>query len=104
MTLLDETGERTVLSDGYEFQYMFSDGSSNIVNIVDASELELPATEPCSYCYGSMFLACTSLTAAPAELPAITAENGCYTSMFFGCQALTASPYIKAQQGGSGFP
>jgi len=99
MTLLDETGERTVLSDGYEFQYMFSDGGSNIVNIVDASELELPATTIASNCYNSMFLACTSLTAAPAELPATTISGDCYMYMFWGCQALTASPYIKAQQG-----
>lgn len=95
MTLLDETGERTVLSDGYEFQNMFSDGSSNIVNIVDASELELPATTLASYCYDRMFYKCASLTAAP-KLSATTLAYYCCREMFRNCTSLATPPELMA--------
>ena len=92
MSLVDKNDVATTISSTYAFYGMFSG-----LGIVDASELELPATELCSNCYNDMFKDCTSLTAAPAELPATTTEEWCYGGMFYNCQALTASPYIKAQ-------
>ena len=55
----------------------------------------LPATTLAETCYGNMFEGCTSLTQAP-ELPATTLANDCYTSMFSGCQGLTSAPALPA--------
>lgn len=63
----------------------------NCTNIVDASELVLPATTLANYCYGNMFKNCTSLTTAP-ELPARFLKYDCYYMMFYGCKNLN---YIK---------
>ena len=71
----------------YAFYYLFN----NCTNIVDASELELPATTLASYCYYYMFFNCTGLTIAP-ELPATTLTYDCYYAMFRGCDKLN---YIK---------
>jgi len=79
MTLLDETGTSTTLSDVSAFATMFSE-----VGVVDASGLELPATTLATRCYANMFKDCTSLTAAP-ELPATTLANYCYNNMFYNC-------------------
>lgn len=67
-------------------------------NIVDASNLVLPATSLTESCYNSMFQGCTALTAAPAVLPAtnLSGANGCYHSMFDGCTSLTGTPVICA--------
>ena len=73
------------------FQELFYDN----VNIVDASELLLPATTLAESCYDSMFYGCTSLTSAPA-LPATTLANYCYNSMFYGCTSLTEAPVLPA--------
>lgn len=64
-------------------------------NLIDASELEMPATKLGIYCYSSMFIQCTALTAAPA-LPAMTLAEGCYSNMFHYCTALTAAPALPA--------
>ena len=62
-------------------------------NVVDASNLILPATALTSNCYKSMFSGCTSLTTAPA-LPATTLASGCCQSMFDGCSNLTTAPSV----------
>lgn len=83
MTLLDETGTSTTLSDVSAFATMFSE-----VGVVDASKLELPATTLADRCYGNMFKDCTSLTAAPEVLPATTLARYCYNKMFYNCTSL----------------
>ena len=82
------------------FQQIFANS-----NVVEASELLLPATALTDYCYDSMFKGCTSLTTAPA-LPATTLseyapqypEYGqyCYKDMFCNCTSLTTAPALPA--------
>ena len=64
-------------------------------NLIDASNLILPATTLTNYCYQDMFMNCTSLTTAP-ELPATTLAEYCYYYMFQGCSGLTAAPVLPA--------
>lgn len=64
-------------------------------NLIDASELEMPAMKLGAYCYAHMFIQCTALTAAPA-LPAKTLAEGCYSNMFHYCTALAAAPALPA--------
>ena len=68
----------------------------NSSNVVDASNLILPATTLLHSCYHQMFYGCTSLTSAP-ELPATTLFPYCYASMFRGCTSLTAAPELPAE-------
>lgn len=63
----------------------------NCTNLVDASELILPATTLAPSCYNGMFSGCSNLTTAP-ELPATTLAPSCYSDMFYGCSNLN---YIK---------
>ena len=54
---------------------------------------ELPATAIGDYCYRFMFRNCTALTTAP-ELPATAIGDYCYNNMFIGCTSLTQAPNI----------
>ena len=76
---------------------------NNNKNIVDASQLLLPATELTDSCYMQMFDSSSNttnyLTAAPAILPATTLVNNCYHGMFAWCQYLTKGPIIAAKDG-----
>ena len=65
----------------------------NGTEVVDASNLALPATILSEDCYTSMFEHCTSLTTAP-ELPATTLAGYCYYSMFSDCTSLTTAPEL----------
>ena len=67
----------------------------NCDNLVDASNLRLPATTLADYCYSSMFSGCTGLTSAP-ELPATTLREWCYSGMFSRCTGLTSAPELPA--------
>ena len=64
-------------------------------NILNCSNLALPATSLANNCYGFMFVGCTSLTQAP-ELPATTLADYCYELMFFDCSSLTQAPELPA--------
>ena len=64
-------------------------------DLINASELILPATTLVSWCYEYMFAGCTSLTTTP-ELPATTMMPECYRSMFNGCTSLTTAPALPA--------
>lgn len=64
-------------------------------NLVDVSNLVLPATTLKYHCYGSMFALCTSITKAP-KLPATTLAQYCYAAMFFRCYSLTKTPNLPA--------
>ena len=94
MSLVDETGFATAnaLSQEYAFQELFNENTT----LKDASGLLLPAKTLTNYCYISMFIGCSALTAGPAELPATTLAEYCYNGMFYGCSALTAAPELPA--------
>lgn len=63
-------------------------------NVIDASNLVLPATTVESYAYSRLFYGCTGLTAGPSVLPATTVGSGAYSEMFLGDRNLTAAPEI----------
>ena len=63
--------------------------------LIDASNLILPATTLISSGYTSMFNGCSSLATAPA-LPATTLAEQCYSSMFQNCTSLTTAPELPA--------
>lgn len=71
------------------------------MNVVDASDLVLPARYLSSNCYESMFQGCEMLTSAP-ELTAPANSGGtgvgaeAYKSMFQGCTSLTTAPVIPS--------
>ena len=67
--------------------------SGNIQTLLEYSNP--PTSIPASYCYTSMFSACTNLTQAP-ELPATTLASNCYRFMFSSCKSLTAAPELPA--------
>ena len=75
--------------------YAFYNLFKGCINIIDASELILPAIRLDYYCYSNMFYGCTSLTSAP-ELPAVVLATYCYSSMFQGCTSLTSAPELPA--------
>jgi hypothetical protein len=77
------------------YDYAFYKLFNNCNNIIDASQLILPATTLATYCYNNMFWNCTSLVAAP-ELPATTLANYCYFYMFSGCTSLVTAPELPA--------
>ena len=92
MSLIDETGfaTTTLPLQAKAFYSLFKANN----NLVDASDLLLPATTLATSCYESMFQNCKYLTAGPQELPALTAASRCYIHMFNGCVRLTAAPKI----------
>lgn len=79
----------TALTSNNTFTSIFRD-----TNVVDASNLKLPAKVLSEGCYRYMFAGCTSLTSAPA-LPATTLAKGCYQGMFYRC-SLTSAPVLSA--------
>ena len=64
-------------------------------NVVDASNLILPATELSYNCYWNMFRDCTQLESAP-KLPATILAANCYQGMFQGCTSLKECPELPA--------
>lgn len=92
MSLIDSTNfsSLTTLSSGRTF-YQFFYGC----NVIDASNLILPATTLTSNCYDSMFYGCSNLVTAPA-LPATTLEGSCYWAMFRDCTSLVTAPALPA--------
>ena len=96
MSLLEKTGDKSTVPN-YAFNHLFSDCNK----LIDASRLELPATNLAAGCYGSMFSGCTSLQTAP-ELPATTLADYCYISMFSVCTSLQTAPELPATNLASG--
>jgi hypothetical protein len=74
-------------------QYCFGRLFMNCTSL--ASAPQLPATTLASYCYLAMFRDCTSLASAP-QLPATTLVNNCYLGMFYGCTSLASAPQLPA--------
>ena len=83
----DDFVDNTTLVAKEEFAWLFQ----SCHNIIDCSNLILPATTLTDSCYRSMFNGCTPLTTAP-ELPATTLADSCYREMFRGCTSLTTAP------------
>ena len=72
----------------YAFKNLFSGCSS----VIDAENLELPATTLSNYCYQNMFNYAVNLTKVQKELPATTLAKGCYSLMFKNCSSLVTPP------------
>ena len=85
----DFLGKYTI-TDVWNFYGMFGR-----TNVVDASNLVLPATACTNYSYANMFSNCTSLVYAPS-LPATTLARGCYSGMFGECTSLISAPDLAA--------
>ena len=73
----------TSLSGTYVLSSLFR-GNTNLVN---AQDLQLPATKLSTACYRELFSDCTNLTTVP-ELPATTLSKDCYFKMFSGTNLL----------------
>lgn len=90
-----ELGNHPTMGNG-AFNVLFAYPSSNTNgNIVDISQIVLPATTLTHRCYRGMFQGCTSITTAP-KLPATTLASECYSYMFFYCTSLTTIPQLPA--------
>ncbi len=92
-----------IIGDSYEAEgpdisanFTFIDFLKNHVNLLDASELELPMLTCKTNCYKSFFDGCTSLVSGPAVLPAMTMASTCYRNMFLNCSSLVDAPYLPA--------
>lgn len=91
----DDFENQTSLSGkDYAFKNLFSGCSS----IIDAENLELPATTLSNNCYQNMFRFAVNLTKVPSALPATTLTEHCYDGMYYQCSAVTsvASDYLPA--------
>ncbi len=86
----DATGQTDLTGKNYAFMTLF-----RLTKLVNANELQLPATTLADYCYQYMFNQCYSLTTAP-KLPATTLANYCYKCMFYTCTSLTSAPELPA--------
>ena len=75
----------------YAFRRLFQNNG----NIIDASNLCLPATTLVERCYDGMFWECSNLKILP-ELPATTLANYCYWGTFRGT-AVEESPILSAE-------
>ena len=82
---------QTTLTKDRTFEAIFGKIAYKVPNIIDVSNLVLPATTLTKDCYEYMFYNCTNIKKAPV-LPATTLTNLCYNSMFYGCTSLN---YIK---------
>ena len=94
MSLLYGDGFRGQV-DLTEKKQAFCNLFNKCVNLVDASNLILPAITLSRNCYSGMFEGCKNLTTAP-ELPATTLADYCYNNMFYNCSNLKKSPELPA--------
>jgi hypothetical protein len=87
----DDFEDKYTIPVKYCFREVF-----NVNGLVDASDLELPATELTEGCYYGMFDFAEKLENPPTELPATTLAPKCYAHMFFYCKSLTSAPILPA--------
>ena len=88
----DDFIDKTAFLYAFQLSKLFLDNT----NIVNASQLVLPAMTATDKCYYSMFQGCTSLTTAPLILPATALQTNCYDSMFKNCTKLVTTPELPA--------
>jgi len=81
---------QAALVSAYTFAGLFAH-----TKVIDASQLELPATLLSNYCYYMMFYDCADLTKAP-ELPATVLTTHCYEYMYWNCPSLTIASAMYA--------
>ena len=92
MSLLYENAvNRTDIAVSFTFMYLFYQNT----NLLDISELIMPATTLANYCYQNMFSGCTNLTGNTPELPATTLASYCYNGMFSNTK-ITSAPELPA--------
>ena len=84
-------GGLNTLTNNYQFARLFG----NNMYLINANDLQLPATTLSTGCYQYMFQRCYYLTTAP-ELPATALEDFCYRGMFYECYSLTTAPELPA--------
>lgn len=65
-------------------------------NVVDASDMVLPAQIITKGCYQNLFKDCTLLLYPPKELPALVVPTLAYADMFMGCSIMKRAPKICA--------
>ena len=101
MSLLDENNfpTATTIPSGGSLGSLFDENT----NLIDASNLVLPATTLRMDCYWGMFWGCTSLTTAPV-LPATNLVSTCYENMFKGCSSLNSVTCMATSNTGYGTP
>ena len=97
----DNFANQTDISSYHEkiFQALFCYNygtSQNHINLVDASNLVMPATNLSSTCYQSMFERCSAMVYGPRELPASNLSFAQYMHMFYYCLSMLESPIIKS--------
>lgn len=93
MTLVDEVGFTEELP---ESEGLFASMFKGLTNLVDASELKLPAKTLARRCYQTMFNGCTSLQKGPTIGVETGAAYAC-AGMFQGCSHLAygVSPFDR---------
>lgn len=69
---------------------------SFVSNLIDASDLILPATKLPNRAYSGMFSGCSDLIYAPKNLPATDLEQNVYQEMFKWCHSLVEAPELPA--------
>lgn len=79
-----------------DMQFAFKTMFAKCSNLIDASVLNLPATQLGYGCYAYMFSQCENLFAAP-NLPAENLAINCYAGMFFKCYNLLFAPVLPAK-------
>lgn len=87
-----EFENQTIITQDFAYQFVFY----FMDNLVDASNLILPADVVSPYCYNNMFYSCRQLKSSPKTLPATQLATFCYYSMFEECSSLTTAPELPA--------
>lgn len=90
-----DTFENATSVSSHAFHYLFQ-SFVNIISLVSAENLVLPATTLADYCYAGMFFQCKNLTTPPKVLPATALAEFCYSAMFADCTNLTTTPELPA--------
>ena len=75
---------------------LFNIATTSNYDLLDASDLALPATTLSNSCYNGLFSGCKSLVNGPKILPATTLSNSCYNNMFNACISLINPPELPA--------
>ena len=91
----DDFVQATAVTEYAFFRFFNDPTGENIVPIVSAERLKLPAVGLSPYCYFGMFMVCEYLETAP-KLPAMIMATSCYDSMFQECSSLTTPPELPS--------
>lgn len=91
--LFGDEAEGKVSLEGYDWVFRSLLSSAHLI---DASNLQLPATTLSMRCYQQLFEGSKNLVGAPL-LPASVLQPGCYFNMFTRCQKLQKAPDLIAE-------